>query len=475
MIYEKTISYEQNELLQPDYAAQEEISFQADKNGGWWITFLLGSILFGPVIVVSRTLPPFRLDDLVILLMLAIRWNKSRYLHGGFMFSYRVRLFTLFILAITLEICFSTMVSVLIGRFQFFYKDLFIPIVFIRMAIIAAIAASFVLEERQINQILKGTIILSLLSVLLAFAQKMGPLASSPLMNKLYTFEGSGQLQVQLMHETGRARVIGTFGNPNVFAGSLVMLCAILISFAINSKGFKKYSSIATFLTLVAAILFTTGSRTSIAGLFVISSCTLVLSLRKGTRLKAIIYLALFVVMVIFIQKNIEYLPVNVRLKEILQGTTGGGTLVSFHTRWAMWMKSFHQAEKSLLFGVGASKGIEQITDNGYFYTLLRIGLVGLGTYIIMTISLFVSGLRAFALSSSPLKRASLLAFTMVVVNSAVFEMTGEFFWNIRYGGMFGMIMGLLCGLSYQIKDEYQYAAYDDNDNYYLTDECESY
>lgn len=395
------------------------------------------------------------------------------------MFSYRVRLFTLFILVITLEICFSTMVSVVIGRLEFFYKDLFIPIVFIRMAIIAAIAASFVLEERQINQILKGTIILSFLSVLLAFGQKMGPLTSSPLMNKLYTLEsiyGSAeQLKVQLMSDPSHARVVGTFGNPNGFSGALVMLCAILISFTINSKGFKKYASMATFLALIATLLFTTGSRTSVAGLFAVSSGSLVLSLRKGMRFKALIYLVLFLIMVIFVQRNIEYLPINVRLKEILQGISGSGTFESFHARLVMWMDSYHQAEKSILFGVGASKGLVQLTDNGYFYTLLRIGIIGLATYVTMTISLFVSGLRAFVLASSPLKRASLLAFTMVVVNSAVFEITGEFFWNVRYGGMFGTIMGLLCALSSQTRYEYQCGAYGDNDNYYPTDECESY
>lgn len=179
MSYENTTSYEQDDLLQLDYAVQEEASFQEDRNGGWWITFLLGSILLGPVIVVSKALPPFRFSDVVILLMLVTRWGKSRHLHGGFLFSYRVKLFTMFILALISIVCFSGTVSLAIGRYAFFYKDLFVPVVFFQMALIAAITASFVLEERQINQIFKGTVILSLLSILLAFGQKSGPLTSS--------------------------------------------------------------------------------------------------------------------------------------------------------------------------------------------------------------------------------------------------------------------------------------------------------
>jgi O-antigen ligase len=361
-----------------------------------------------------------------------------------------------------------------IGRFEFYYKDLWIPIVFIRMAMIAAIAASFVLEERQINQIFKGTIILSLMSILLAFGQRSGPLTSSALMNKLYIFEG-GQLLTQQMLDVSRSRVMGTFGNANVFGGSLVMLSAVLISFAVNIKGLRKYVSIAVYLTLAATILITTGSRTSVIGLVIISSFSFILSLRKGTRLKALIFFALFAIMLMVVRDNVEQLPINPRLKSIIQGENGVTTIKSFQDRVRMWEDSIKEAKKSILIGVGASKTIVQLTDNGYIYTLLRIGIIGLTIYVSMIISLFVLGIRSFVLTSSPLKRAALLAFTMVVINSAVFEVSGEFFWNIRYGETFAVFMGLLCGLSNQTKYEYQCGAYGENDNYYPTDECESY
>jgi hypothetical protein len=160
MSFETSISYEQEELAQQNYPIQEENLVQTDTNGGWWITFLLGSMLFGPVMVISRALPPFRFADIVILLMLFTRMSKSYRLHGGFLLSFRVRLFTLFMLAMVLMLYFSMLVNLSIGQLVFYYKDLWIPIVFFRMALIAAIAASFVLEERQINQIFKGIMIL---------------------------------------------------------------------------------------------------------------------------------------------------------------------------------------------------------------------------------------------------------------------------------------------------------------------------
>jgi O-antigen ligase len=139
-----------------------------------------------------------------------------------------------------------------------------------------------------------------------------------------------------------------------------------------------------------------------------------------------------------------------------------------------MWQDSLYKAKKSILVGVGASKTISQLTDNGYIYTLLRIGIIGLTIFVLMIISLFILGVRSFALTYSSSKRAAILAFTMVVVNIAVFEITGEFFWNIRYGEVFATFMGLLCGLSNQIKYEYQCGVYGDDDNYYPIDEYES-
>lgn len=291
-------------------------------------------------------------------------------------------------------------------------------------------------------------------------------------MNKLYAFEGSSQLWGQQALNVERTRVIGTFGNANLFGGSLVMLSAIVISFAVNSKGLKRFVSIAVFLALAAAILMTTGSRTSVIGLFVVSSFSLILSLRKGMRFKALIYLVLFSIMVIFVQNNIEYLPINPRLKEIILGKGGIATVGSFYVRLGMWQESINKAKESIVFGVGASKTLVQETDNGYIYTLLRTGIIGLTIYVSMLISLLVLGIRSFALTSCPLKRAAILASTMVVVNSAVFEVTGEFFWNVRYGTTFAVFTGLLCGLANQVRYESQYGTYVDNDNYYPPDEC---
>ena len=53
-----------------------------------------------------------------------------------------------------------------------------------------------------------------------------------------------------------------------------------------------------------------------------------------------------------------------------------------------------------------------------------------------------------------PLQRAAVLMPCMMLIEHMLFEMTGEFFWNVQYGTLFGAFMGLLCGTSTQSTEE---------------------
>jgi hypothetical protein len=59
----------------------------------------------------------------------------------------------------------------------------------------------------------------------------------------------------------------------------------------------------------------------------------------------------------------------------------------------------------------------------------------------------FSKGLTTLRKVDNKFRRGALLGLTLVIVNHAVFEMTGEFFWNIRYGALLSAMMGLLCAV----------------------------
>jgi hypothetical protein len=119
-----------------------------------------------------------------------------------------------------------------------------------------------------------------------------------------------------------------------------------------------------------------------------------------------------------------------------------------------MWIDNLRMAKDSLFLGVGPTKSFVTTVDNGYIYMLVRLGIFGLLIYLLMLLCLLMRGIRAFFHEQNPHKKAIMLGTTMVLVNHAVFEITGEFFWNIKYGAVLAAFLGILCGMSRQIMDE---------------------
>ena len=435
----------------PDYEVDSEAAeFEhATRHDGWWAVFLIFALIYGPNTARHAILPPFRSADAVILLLMALRWSKSTRFYGGFLLSYRARLFTFLMLGFTGIMVFSMVANVLTGRMSFMIKDIYTPIVYIRMVIIAAIGASFNFQEHQIKQLFKGMIGISLITVVLAYCQRFQVPGVNALVNQLYTIE------LKRLETLGsiKQRIGGSFGNPNVFGGCLVMLSGIILAIVISQKGIWRYLSISLYIALGAAVTLGTASRTALAGFVVVAGTVLTLSMRRGSRLPTLILMVLAFMGFMFVRAYAEDLGFSERVVDIV---SGGGKLTedAVYVRWDMWMHSLSRATESLLFGTGASKTVRQLTDNGYFYILMRMGILGLGMYLMMLLALFVRGLKSLFGERNLLKRAALLAFIMVVVNNSIFEVTGEFFSNIRYGGIFAGFMGLLCGLSYQLKEE---------------------
>ena len=168
MSHETGIEYARDSIFETGTIYEEQHS-QEGRNDGWWAAFLVFAIIFGPQTRAFAILPPIRFDDFVIVFLLAARWLK---LYGGFLFSPRIRPYSVSMLALIFIMCFSMVINYATGRNPVFIKDLWIPISFIRMILIAAIAASFNFQRRQVRQFIMGISFISLISVILAFAHQ---------------------------------------------------------------------------------------------------------------------------------------------------------------------------------------------------------------------------------------------------------------------------------------------------------------
>jgi O-antigen ligase len=449
MFYEAETEYREEGLLGPDAIYEEDSFVNLGKYDGWLAVLLLFSLIFGPRTKPMGMLPPIRSADIIIILLAISRWIRSNQLYGGFVFSYRNRIFSWFMLALAFLLLFSTMINVAVGRFQFFIKDLYQPIVFIRMILIASIAASLYFGEKQVKQFSMGIIIISLISILLAFIQRFRFWYVSGLVERFYTVEWTR------LEEAGiGARVVGTFGNPNQFGLYLVMLAAVSLAIAINMRGFIRLLATGTFVGLGLAVLMTTASRTALVAFSIITVISLLLSFRGKAILPVILITVLMFGVLIFIRTHADTLPLNPRVKGIL-GISDEKSMGSIlHARYILWERSIIEAKESIVIGVGISKRFIQTTDNGYIIMLLRMGIIGLIVYISMLAALFIRGIKALHIEKRPYQRTILLTSFIVLINHMIFELTGDFFWSVEISAIFAVFIGLLCGTSRQALEE---------------------
>jgi O-antigen ligase len=456
MFSEVGTEYAEDGLMEPDAIYEEDSFAEVGKRDGWLATLLLFSLIFGPRTMPSAVLPPMRFADIIIIILLVSRWMKSSRLYGGFVFSYRNRLFSMFMLAIAFLLFFSTVINIAAGRYQFFIKDFYQPIVFIRTIFIAAIMASFYFGEKQVKQFVTGILIISLMSVLLAFIQRFRYWYVSGFVERFYGIEWTRLQQIKM-----GTRVVGTFGNPNYFGLCLVMLAAVSLAIAINMKGLIKLLAACTFTVLGAAVLITTASRTALVAFVMITAISLLLSLRGRAVIPVVLLAVLMIGMYIFVRAFADVLPLHPRVKTIMGGGEQESMGAILQSRYVLWEESMREAKESIILGIGVSKLAWRTTDNGYLIMLLRIGIVGLGVYLLMLLSLFIRGIKALRIEKRSFQRTVLLTSFMVLINHMIFEMMGDFFWAPQYSAIFAAFMGLLCGLSRQALEENYYQGED--------------
>ncbi|MBN1818391.1 MAG: O-antigen ligase family protein [Sedimentisphaerales bacterium] len=431
--------YSQDELLQ-----WQQYRDVACRNDGWWAAFFLFAVLFGPMTPATASLPPFRFADFLILFLLFFRWTRAYRFCGGYLFSNKIRFATSLLFILSGLLLFSTLLGLSIAGRTFFVKDLYASIAIVRMALIAAIVASFQMGPRQIRQFALGIVVLAFLTILLAFMQKYYAYRVTPILRRFYG------LRWELLEASSTGltwRVGGVFGNPNLFSLSMVILAASSLTFAIVLRGILRWICVLVFVGLVLSVMFTTSSRTGLITFVLISLFILLFSMQSRLRLPTIVLLIFVCSLFWGLRANIDKLPVSGRIKQIMVPEKyGGGTMTDkMAARFGMWRDSLNKMQDSPIIGVGMSKMERQTTDNGYIIILLRTGIIGLIIYLWMLLGFLFKGVRNLFVQNDPYRRALLLISVSVVLSHMLFDITADFFWDIRYSGILSIFIGLLC------------------------------
>ncbi len=438
---------------------EEDMTERITRRDGWIAALLLGAVIFGPRTHPGSALPPMRFVDLILLFLVMTRWLKAKRLYGGFWFSYRIKTFSIFMPFLAFVVLASTFLNVFNGRNPLIVQDLYSPIVILRMVLIAAITASFNLQEKQVRQFAKGFLVISSLVAALALVQKFQPYLVSGIIERFYAIEYQ---RLEISTAGTGSRVVGTFGNPNMFSSCLVSLSAGALAIVINMKGLTKYFAVGVFFALAFTILITTGSRTGYLSFIMITVFAILFSLRGRSLVPAIVVLIFMVLAFVLIRANVDSLPLNPRMKQLVGGDTSLND--SMAARYRLWRNSIAKAKESPLLGVGVAKSYYQVTDNGYIMMLLRAGLLGLSIYVLMLLSLMWKGVRGLYYETNAIKKTVVLIPVLVLINHMIFEMTADFFWSVQLGELFALFAGMLCGMGGQALVDHNY---NQQQNYY--------
>ncbi len=252
-------------------------------------------------------------------------------------------------------------------------------------------------DGKKSSFLIKSIILSSVIPALAAFWQ---------LLNGLGIFDGE------------RWRLSGTFVHPNMLAFYLVFIITLLLFLFLNLKreSLEKYVYLLFSLPLFV-LLFFTYTRGAWICLF------LVLFLIGLARFRLFLLSFLVIVLIFYV----GFLPFRERLDSLMAFSAADSTV----WRLELWRDSLEYAKDSWLIGHGPGTSAYLIGQhrspllgssephNDYIKLILEVGLLGLGAYLFLLLSLLRRLWRGWRQDEAPRRR--LLFLFMIVFSLALF------------------------------------------------------
>lgn len=194
-----------------------------------------------------------------------------------------------------------------------------------------------------------------------------------------------------------RTRVFSIFGSPNIMADFMVMFAPMAAGLAYSTKNklLKFLAWTATF-TMCFSCLFTM----SRGGWVAMAVAVVIFALLVDRKLFGVVLLAAVAAMFMpFVASRLGYLFTE----EFANSTANGGRV----SRWALGLEHLHNSNPYLGFGLGMFGGAVAMQnqvyhtiqyfyiDNYYLKTMVEMGYVGFGAFVLMQAGLLLVGGRS--------------------------------------------------------------------------------
>lgn len=172
----------------------------------------------------------------------------------------------------------------------------------------------------------------------------------------------------------GKLRIVGTLGNPNIFAWIISQIAVIMLLFE-KRKGIK---IVAIGIAIILIVLTGSRSFTILTPLFLLISYLLIQKINFKfvfviLPLSFIFLVSFFKLFIWFIYKYQDLFPYLSQLTNIFE-TGNLRSINSFDLRIGIWQDGLERLGDSWLFGVGP--GVISTMDNDYLFAYVNYGIV---------------------------------------------------------------------------------------------------
>lgn len=375
-----------------------------------YVLIFIPLLIFSPPLRIASGIPAIRLDDLwlmfgavVFATQVLLRNQKIK-----FKWNASMKLFVAFFGWIALTILFSSF------REPQYYAtgDWFELVKIGKLVLIFAIIMNLKHDEKQFKTIANTLIISLFITAVFGIFQYFNFLNINAWLSGFYI----GGTNVSGFYDNGR--VVGTYGNPNIFAGALLIGASLSLS-----KLIVKFNvSNLLVLSVFVFSLFLTLSRTGLIALAVVGVSVILFSLiRYRNRIKVMVVSSLLVPLGIFL---LNYAPEKFFMR--VGNLNDINSDMSFSVRQKNWDFIIQsRTMNNLITGTGPTSRLPITFDNEWLHLVTHYGIIGILLFLMIFSSIFLK-IRASQLKDirwiQIAAQAMIVGFAFYMITSSVFH-----------------------------------------------------
>jgi hypothetical protein len=342
-----------------------------------YVICLIPAIVLSPIISIPALPFDLRLDDfwlaagsLIFLIVISVKKNKVT-----IKFPQYAKIFLLFIFWIVISLLISAIKNPQVASLRDFvevYK-------FLKVFVYLVIIGNLKLNDKKAKKLVNVILISLSLSALFGLMQYLNLLNVNSWLTPYYIFE------TKVYDLETKNRIVGAFGNPNIFAISLVVGISILLAKIVERFKFKYLLLLFIFFVSLMMSL----SRTGIISAAIVLLFILCYSASKSKHsvkiiLASVYFLPIFIGTLLLTAPDWFFRRIS--------GLANIGTDTSFNARLTMWKYIWNENTKdNWVLGRGARSGSLITFDNEWLEFLTSYGAVGVLILIAFLTCMYLS------------------------------------------------------------------------------------